>query len=158
MLFSPGDARLPAGVQAWLVSHSLSTVVLRTADELVAVALRGRPRVVIFDAREHGDEVWGACRRLKADSFTGIVPAAVLVDDSDEAFEQAMLFGADEVLRASTPSTECVQRLDLLVRRSDRDVYVHPSTRLPGTIEIEAEIARRMAKQEAFAVCYAARS
>ena len=155
MLFSPGDARLPAGVQAWLVSHSLSTVLLRTADELVAVALRGRPRVVIFDAREHGDEVWGACRRLKADSFTGIVPAAVLVDDSDEAFEQAMLFGADEVLRASTPSTECVQRLDLLVRRSDRDVYVHPSTRLPGTIEIEAEIARRMAKQEAFAVCYA---
>lgn len=155
MLFISGDARLPAGVLAWLVTHELSTLPLRCADDLLAVALRSRPRVVIFDARENGDEVWNACRRLKANSYTGIVPAAVLVDDSDEAFEKALMFGADEILRASTTSTECVQRLDLLVRRSDRDVYVHPSTRLPGTIEIEAEITRRMAKQEAFAVCYA---
>jgi diguanylate cyclase (GGDEF)-like protein len=99
--------------------------------------------------------VWGACRRLKADSFTGIVPAVVLIDESVGAFDRALEAGADEILRPSTSDTEARQRLDLLLRRSDRDVYVHPSTRLPGTIEIEAEISRRMESGDGFAVCYA---
>jgi diguanylate cyclase (GGDEF)-like protein len=42
-----------------------------------------------------------------------------------------------------------------LLSRSDRDTLVHPSTRLPGTTEIEAEMARRLALGEKFAVCYA---
>jgi GGDEF domain-containing protein len=32
---------------------------------------------------------------------------------------------------------------------------VHPSTRLPGTVEIENEIARRLGETASFAVCYA---
>ena len=46
-------------------------------------------------------------------------------------------------------------RLDAMLRRSDRDLYVHPSTRLPGAVEIEAEIARRLERGERFATCYA---
>jgi GGDEF domain-containing protein len=34
-------------------------------------------------------------------------------------------------------------------------VSVHPSTRLPGTTEIEREIRRRLETQQEFAVCYA---
>ena len=155
MLFCPGDVTLPSGVRDWLLARTCPSQVVRTADELLAVALRSRPRVVIFDARLREGEVWTACRRLKADSYTGIVPTAAIVDDTPEAFDRALSAGADEVLRASLSDTECCQRLDLLLRRSDRDVHVHPSTRLSGTIEIESEIARRMARDEAFAVCYA---
>src|SRR2546427_5027624 len=39
--------------------------------------------------------------------------------------------------------------------RTARDVAVNPSTRLPGTTEIEREIKRRMELGEFFAVCYA---
>ncbi len=39
--------------------------------------------------------------------------------------------------------------------RTQRDVAVNPSTRLPGTTEIEREIRRRMETAEQFAVCYA---
>src|SRR3989475_2409100 len=39
--------------------------------------------------------------------------------------------------------------------RTARDVAVNPSTRLPGTTEIEREIRRRMENGELFAVCYA---
>ena len=46
-------------------------------------------------------------------------------------------------------------RLDAMLRRSDRDLYVHPSTRLPGAVEIEAEIARRLESGVLFATCYA---
>jgi GGDEF domain-containing protein len=39
--------------------------------------------------------------------------------------------------------------------RTERDVSVHPSTRLPGTTEIEREIRRRLESDQEFAVCYA---
>ena len=52
-------------------------------------------------------------------------------------------------------SSEVTIRLDAMLRRSDRDLYVHPSTRLPGAVEIEAEIARRLALDVQFATCYA---
>ena len=51
--------------------------------------------------------------------------------------------------------SEVTIRLDAMLRRSDRDLYVHPSTRLPGAVEIEAEIARRLALDVQFATCYA---
>lgn len=157
MLFSPRGGTLPAAVIAWVQARGLPSLEVTSGDELLAVALRSRPRLVIFDARAGAasHDMWNACRRLKADSFTGIVPAVVLTDDSDDAFACALDHGADEVLRVGMSPRELEQRLSLLLRRSDRDVYVHPSTRLPGTIEIEGEIALRMASNKPFAVCYA---
>jgi diguanylate cyclase (GGDEF)-like protein len=63
--------------------------------------------------------------------------------------------GADEVLTDETPDWEAAARLDALLRRSARDTGVHPTTRLPGTPEIEGELARRLAAGERFAACYA---
>ena len=45
--------------------------------------------------------------------------------------------------------------MDVLLRRSSRDTLVHPSTRLPGTVEIEHEIGARLARGVKFAACYA---
>jgi len=157
MVFSPRGETLPAAVLAWVRDRGLPQCQVATGDALLDIALRGRPRVVLFDARGEAtiSEVWRACRRLKSDSYTGIVPTVVLISDDDAAFESAMAAGADEILRPGLRDVEVAQRLDLLLRRSDRDVYVHPSTRLPGTIEIEAEIARQMNHGDLFAVCYA---
>jgi diguanylate cyclase (GGDEF)-like protein len=63
--------------------------------------------------------------------------------------------GADEVVTPLFESSEQTGRLDALVNRAQRDVAVNPSTRLPGTTEIERDIRRRMEDGERFAVCYA---
>lgn len=157
MLLAPRGNALPASVTGWVRGEALPVLSVANGDEAMAIALRSRPRLVILDARGAFDdaEVWRACARLKADSFTGIVPAVILVDDDARAFARALASGADEILPAATSATEVEQRLTLLLRRSDRDANVHPSTRLPGTIEIEAEMTRRMALGEVFGVCYA---
>lgn len=124
-------------------------------DELMELALRGRPRVVTFDARELTDAVWSGCRRLKADSYTGVVPAVIVVGPGREDFRDAFDAGADEVLRPSDNADEVATRLDALLRRSDRDLTVHPSTRLPGAVEIEADVQRRLGEGVLFAMCYA---
>jgi GGDEF domain-containing protein len=119
-------------------------------------ALRSRPAALLVDAR--GGRVEGesesAVRRLKADSFTGIVPAVILVD-GESCASQAFAVGADEVLTAATPDWEASARLAALLRRSARDLDVHPTTRLPGTPAIEADIARRLREGATFAACYA---
>jgi len=119
------------------------------------VALRGRPRLVLVDARQHPVAALKMCRRLKQDSFTGIVPVVLATREDDVAFASAFDAGADEVLREGIGSHEVTLRLDAMLRRSDRDTFVHPSTRLPGTIEIELEMTRRIEAGVPFAVCYA---
>jgi len=155
MVFSPDGASVPATVSAWLDARGLVADVVQNEDDLMARALRGRPRLVVFDARANLDACGVVCRRMKRDSYTGIVPALFICAKGERAVASAFECGADEVLTERTPVEECRVRMDVLLRRSDRDVYVHPSTRLPGTIDIEAEITRRLHQDTPFAVCYA---
>jgi GGDEF domain-containing protein len=69
--------------------------------------------------------------------------------------ERCFAAGADEVLTEITPGAEARSRLNAVLSRSDRDIHVHPSTRLPGTDIIETCITREMARGEPFGVAYA---
>lgn len=155
ILFTPDDATPPPALTEWLARQADVVLKVSQVDELMAMSLRGRPRLVAFDARKSPDPVYAACRRLKRDSYTGVVPAVVLSADSDDAFAGAFAAGADEVVRERIDVQELVTRLDAMLRRSDRDLVVHPSTRLPGAAEIEADVARRLKQQVRFAMCYA---
>jgi GGDEF domain-containing protein len=93
---------------------------------------------------------------LKQDAFTGIVPVVVLLPKSDPSLAADMLAaGADEVVSENLPEREYLLRLDQVVRRADRDVSVHPTTRLPGTNHIARDMQKRLEAGEFFAVCYA---
>ena len=155
IVFSTGDGSLPDSLRRWLAGLSAPIVTVCSGDELMAMSLRGRPRVVAFDARSDMEHVFDALRRLKGDSYTGVVPCVVVTCESDSAFAAAFSAGADEVMRESMQPTEATTRLDAMLRRSDRDLVVHPSTRLPGAVEIEAEISRRLSEGKLFATCYA---
>jgi diguanylate cyclase (GGDEF)-like protein len=108
-----------------------------------------------LDARVSAADALAAVGRVKRDLYTGVVPCAVISADSPAAFDAAFEAGADEVIREHLADDEVGIRLSAMLRRSDRDLFVHPSTRLPGATEIEAEIARRMTSGKLFATCYA---
>ena len=155
LVFSPEDGQLPDALRRWLSALGVPVVTIGTGDELMALSLRGRPRVVAFDARERKADAFTALRRLKGDSYTGVVPCVVVTCEDDAIFAEAFAAGADEVMREGMSAAESMTRLDAMLRRSDRDLVVHPSTRLPGAVEIEAEITRRLAEGKLFATCYA---
>jgi diguanylate cyclase (GGDEF)-like protein len=155
LLFSPDGASPPDSVTAWLGASGIAPEIVRDSDDLLARCLRGRPRLVVFDARDKMDACHRACLRLKGDSFTAIVPALFVCTKEGKSLQSAFGAGADEVVSEHMPAVEARVRMEVLLRRSDRDVYVHPSTRLPGTIDIEAEITRRLHQSTPFAVCYA---
>jgi GGDEF domain-containing protein len=155
ILFTASADELPASLIAWVEQQRSPRVIVSSGDELMAIALRGRPRLVVFDARMKTEAALAACGRLKRDSYTGVVPAFVLAGAGTESISRAFDSGADEVIPDGMDPAEGTRRLDSLLSRSDRDLGVHPSTRLPGAGAIEAEIKRRLALPGLFAVCYA---
>ncbi|BAH38618.1 hypothetical protein GAU_1576 [Gemmatimonas aurantiaca T-27] len=158
MQLSPGHDD-PAWLAAWWAEFPGRRLNTPEPDVIIQTALKERPRFIVLDARPvSGLEHWtataiGVCARLKRDAYTGIVPVLLIVPPS--AFVDAFSAGADEVLRGDVDGAEAVARLSAMLRRSDRDTDVHPSTRLPGAREISAELERRVASGEKFAACYA---
>lgn len=143
----------PLWLAEWWAAFQARKVVTDNPDWVVMTALRERPRVIVIDGRLNAATAISLCERLKRDAFTGIIPVLMLVSSGDlsAAFEA----GADEVLTADADGEEASARLGAMLRRSDRDIDVHPSTRLPGSREIAADLTRRIATGEKFAACYA---
>lgn len=126
------------------------------AREVIALVNRSFPGCLVVDAAEGPNGALETCRLLKSDPFTAIVPVVVLAPPGTEEFAATALeAGADEILSPEATERERWLRLEALLRRADRDVSVHPTTRLPGTAQIERDLSERLARNEHFALCYA---
>lgn len=112
--------------------------------------------LILVDADTAGPETITLCRNLKSDSYTAIVPLALVSGQhAPQTVREWFDAGADEVITPLFEPGEQRSRLDALLQRTERNVAVHPSTRLPGTTEIDREIRRRLDEGDLFAVCYA---
>jgi GGDEF domain-containing protein len=156
LFFSPQACPVPALVQQWAQANAFPLVVFDQPAEVEAIVLRGHPCLLFVDGNRAPADGVDLVRRLKLDAFTAIVPVTVLsADHHQEQVQEWFGAGADEVVTGLFSPAEQRARLDAMLVRTERDVSVHPSTRLPGTTEIEREIRRRLESAQEFAVCYA---
>jgi GGDEF domain-containing protein len=156
LFFSPDGCPVPTLVRQWAVAHAFPLLVFSQPDEVESIVLRGHPCLLFVDGDNSGTAGVELVRRLKSDAFTAIVPITTLAGTHHPEQVQAWFTsGADEVLTGLFSPAEQRSRMDAMLVRTERDVSVHPSTRLPGTTEIEREIRRRLESNQEFAVCYA---
>lgn len=154
--YSPDADSVPSLIRQWAESNAFPMTVLDDADSVESIILRGAPVLLFIDADRTGDGGIELVRRLKRDAFTAIVPVTMLSQSHHpDRVEQWFAAGTDEVITEIFTVAEQRARLDAMLVRTVRDVSVHPSTRLPGTNEIEREIRRRLTSTGEFAVCYA---
>lgn len=150
------DRPPPALLERWAEGRQLAIEAYEHPIEIESLVLRGRGALVFVEGTAATPDLLSMVRRLKSDSFTAIVPVTILASTHDpDAIVAWYAAGADEILTPLFIPDEQRARLDALVARTERDVAVHPSTRLPGTTEIEREIRRRLEAKVQFAVCYA---
>ena len=156
LFFSPDGSPAPPLLERWAEANAHALQRFDDAGAVESIILRGHPSLLFVNADAAGEDGRQLIQRLKRDAFTAIVPAAVLALRHDAPSVQAWFAaGADEVLTGAFSPEEQRCRIEAMVKRTERDVSVHPSTRLPGTTEIEREIRRRLDGSGEFAVCYA---
>ena len=156
LYFDGGRNEPPRVLIRFAAEHALAVVPLSHPDEVMERTNRAFPACLIMDAAPEPEAAFRLCARLKGDRFSSIVPVAIFVPETGEGLpSRGLESGADEVLREGISDREGRLRLELLLRRAARDVSVHPTTRLPGTVQIERELGRRMDDGSPFGVCYA---
>ena len=146
---SPSDL-----VSRFAEENDFDVVSVDRAEEVRALLNRSYPGCVVFEDDTGLAELVELARVLKGDTFTGIVPLVLILSDSVESSD-FLAAGADEVLSTALPEREGLLRLEQVLKRADRDVSVHPTTRLPGTNHIARDMQARLEVGEQFAVCYA---
>lgn len=147
------DRPAPELLLRWAESLGFVVETHVAADDVESMVLRGRGAMVFV---EDAPEALESVRRLKSDPFTAIVPVTIISPTHDaDWIGRWYEAGADEILTPMFSPAEQRARLGALWSRTERNVAVHPSTRLPGTTEIEREIRRRLEAGVKFAVCYA---
>ena len=156
LYYSPDARPVPPLVRQWADAKAFPLMLLDRADEVESIVLRGFPCILFVDANKVAGDGVDLVARLKRDAFTAIVPVAMLAEAHDPERVQAWFnAGTDEVITGLFSQAEQRARLEAMLVRTQRDVSVHPSTRLPGTTEIEREIRRQLESGNEFAVCYA---
>ena len=157
LYFGPGRSDPSPLVSRFTEENELEVVSVGEAAEVTALLNRNLPACLLIEIDSDSDEVVEQVRTLKSDSFTGIVPCAVVVGEggSESGASNLIEAGADEVVREDLPEREKLLRLEQVLKRADRDVSVHPTTRLPGTNHIARDMQARLSAGEKFAVCYA---
>jgi GGDEF domain-containing protein len=156
VFYSSAESDPPQALSAHVAKRESALVRANGAMEVMALVNRGHPSLVVLDGDGELEEVCEIIAALKSDPFSAIVPVVVWADEVGTAVIGRILeAGADDFLKHSMDEREKLLRLDTVARRVERDVSVHPTTRLPGTAMIERDIATRLQAGEEFAVCYA---
>ncbi len=155
VFYSPSGRPTPTLVKEFAEESGLAINEIHDAEEVMALVNRTFPAGVFMDTTGM-DGCLALCRDLKSDAFSGIVPVVMHVPtDREDLVLAGLEAGADEVLNDSTLERERLLRMRMILTRANRDVSVHPTTRLPGTPQIERDITDRIRRDERFAVCYA---
>ena len=155
VFYSPSGRPTPTLVKEFAEESGLAINEIHDAEEVMALVNRTFPACVFMDTTGM-DGCLALCRDLKSDAFSGIVPVVMHVPtDREDLVLAGLEAGADEVLKDSTLERERLLRMRMILTRANRDVSVHPTTRLPGTPQIERDITDRIRRDEQFAVCYA---
>ncbi len=153
--FGPGQADLSPLVSRFAEENGLELVRVEHASDVRALLNRTMPACLVIVTGPDATVVVELIDAIKADSFTGIVPLAVVLNGTGGSTSDLLEAGADEVVHDEIPEREQLLRLKQVLKRADRDVSVHPTTRLPGTNHIARDMQSRLETSETFAVCYA---
>ncbi len=117
---------------------------------------REKPDLVLLEADMPGMSGFEVCRILRDEESNNLMPIIILTDGNDEEDKlKGLELGADDYVKTPFNPRELLARIRNTLIRIERNRQVCPLTGLPGSIEIQTEINRRIAGKEIFSIIYA---
>ena len=113
------------------------------------------PDLILVDSLMPGMGGVEVVRTVKDDVVLRHVPIImVTAKGTVQDRVQGLQAGADDYVVKPFSTEELLARVQINLRRTERDLDANPLTRMPGNAAIMSELERLLAKDDAFAVCY----
>lgn len=141
-----------------LESHGFLAREAGDGEAAIAEARRFRPDLILVDVMMPQMDGFTLAQRLRGDRETSLTPIIFLSARGQTADKvRAFKLGAEDYLVKPFDAAELLARVERALERRDSELGASPTTRLPGSSAIEAEIERRLRDTGAggdFAFCY----
>jgi diguanylate cyclase (GGDEF)-like protein/excisionase family DNA binding protein len=133
------------------------TVETYPSGEAALAALQEcEPDLVLVDVVLPGIDGYEVCRRIRRDPMLSRLLTVLMTTRSSLSDKvDGVAAGADDYIVKPFDPAELVTRLQMLLRRSERDQQLTPLTLLPGNRAIQQALEARLSGREPFAACYA---
>ncbi|MDP9068846.1 MAG: response regulator [Actinomycetota bacterium] len=113
------------------------------------------PDLILLDVMMPKVDGFEVCQRLRSDGRTKNISIIMLTARSLSADKVVGLTaGADDYMIKPFDPTELVARVKSALRRSKEMRSINPLTQLPGNVQIQDEVTRKVQKGDPFAVMY----
>ena len=124
-----------------------------TAD--LEIALRNIPSLIIINEDEAGMDALEICEIIRKNDDNGITPVIVLSTNQDRDHKLAVLKKDVEYFIKSPIDEEMLKvTISNIIELLSRNRRTSPLTGLPGNVQIQTEMKKRLLNKEKFAVLY----
>lgn len=155
ILVADDDPDILRFVELNLHLEGFDVITATNGEAALARAKESRPSLVILDVMMPKLDGYEVCQRLRQDSQTAHICVIMLTAKSMSADKiLGLTSGADDYIAKPFDPMELVARVKTALRRMREMTAISPLTGLPGNIQIEAEMKRRVSSGEACAVLW----
>jgi len=155
ILVADDDEDIVRFVEVNLRLEGFAVATASNGEEALAAAYDLAPDLVLLDVMMPALDGYEVCQRLRSDSRTKHISVIMHTAKSLSADKVVGLTaGADDYMIKPFDPIELVARVKSALRRSREMRDVNPLTQLPGNVQVQEEVSRRVAKGEPFALVY----
>lgn len=123
--------------------------------EQIEVALTEIPSLIVINEDTITRDIIEVCKQIRNDDNNSITPIIVITPNTEHEHEVEILKQSVEYYVKAPIDEECLYyTIKNIVRLMHMNRRVSPLTGLPGNVQIQAELKKRIIKKEEFAVVY----
>lgn len=149
------DVKLKGRVVKSLPTKEVNFYAFRSFNHLSQYIQQQNLDLIVIAARDKFENELRLVKKIRNHSLLSLVPILLCHPLAPkELIIKGFRAGADEFVSGKWDTKLVSAKLKMIIDRSQRDLGVNPSTRLPGTELIEKDISRRIKRGEQFAACY----
>ena len=121
----------------------------------IDIALRNIPDLIIVNEKSINTDLIELCKKIRENEDNSITPVLVISSDNSEEHEISIMKNSIEYIVASNSSDEFLYyAIKNITRLLAVNRTVSPLTALPGNVQIQTELKKRLLRKDPFQVFY----
>jgi len=118
------------------------------------IALRNIPDLIIINEQSINEDVIDVCKKIRENEDNSITPVLVISSDDEEHKISIMKENIEYIISSNASNEYIYYAIKNITRLMSVNRTVSPLTGLPGNVQIQTELKKRLLRKETFQVMY----